>query len=245
MSKNIVIVGGHGQVALRLARLLTPKHSVTSIIRDPAHAADITAASATPLVLSIEDSTPADFAKVFAGKDVVYYTAGSGGKGGEARHKSVDHEGAVKVFDAIEAVEGPKPRLILISSVDVRDLKKPAPSHYNDADIALSKGLYEQIPAYMAAKYAADKDLSQRTAFKWTVVRPGFLSDNPGTGKITAGRTHITANIPRDDVAQVLASLLDREDAASLAIDIVSGDTPVEEALDSAIKNRDNAFTDL
>ena len=66
----------------------------------------------------------------------------------------------------------------------------------NDADIALSKGLYEQIPAYMAAKYAADKDLSQRTAFEWTVVRPGFLSDDPGTGKITAGRTHITANIP-------------------------------------------------
>ncbi|KAI4522419.1 NAD(P)-binding protein, partial [Schizophyllum commune Loenen D] len=199
MSKNIVIVGGHGQVALRLTRLLTPKHTVTSIIRDPAHAADITAASATPLVLSIEDSTPADFAKVFTGKDVVYYTAGSGGKGCEARHKSVDHEGAVKVFDAIEAVEGTKPRLVLISSVDVRDLKKPAPSHYYFAgvkDIALSKGLYEQIPAYMAAKYAADKDLSQRTAFKWTVVRPGFLSDNPGTGKITAGRTHITVNIP-------------------------------------------------
>ena len=118
------------QVALRLTRLLTPKHTVTSIIRDSAHATDITAASATPLVLSIEDSTPADFAKVFMGKDVVYYTAGSGGKGGEARHKSADHEGAVKVFDAIEAVEGPKPRLILISSVDVRDLKKPAPSHY-------------------------------------------------------------------------------------------------------------------
>ena len=66
----------------------------------------------------------------------------------------------------------------------------------NDADIALSKGLYEQIPAYMAAKYAADKDLSQRTAFKWTVVRPGWLSDAPGTGKITAGRTYITASIP-------------------------------------------------
>ncbi|KAL1676767.1 NADH(P)-binding-domain-containing protein, partial [Schizophyllum commune] len=196
MSKNIVIVGGHGQVALRLTRLLTPKHAVTSIIRDPAHAGDITAASAMPLVLSIEESTPADFAKVFAGKDVVYYTAGSGGKGGEARHKSVDHEGAVKVFDAIEAVEGTKPRLILISSVDVRDTTKPPPAQYNDEDIALSKGLYEQIPAYMAAKYAADKDLSQRTAFKWTVVRPGFLSDNPGTGKITAGRTHITANIP-------------------------------------------------
>ena len=81
-------------------------------------------------MLSIEESSPADFAKVFTGQDVVYWSAGAGGKGGEARTKAVDYEGAVKVFDAIEAVEGSKPRLILVSAVDVRDPTKPPQPHY-------------------------------------------------------------------------------------------------------------------
>ncbi|KAL1687247.1 NADH(P)-binding-domain-containing protein [Schizophyllum commune] len=242
MSKKVVIVGGHGNVSLRLTRLLTPKHTVTSVIRDPAHASDITAASASPLVLSIEESTPADFAKVFTGQDVVYWSAGAGGKGGEARTKAVDYEGAVKVFDAIEAVEDPKPRLILVSAVDVRDPTKPPPPHYNDADIAMSERMRKAIPAYMHWKYEADKNLAQRTAFKWTILRPGGLTNEPGTGKAAVGRTHITTPISRDDVAKALALLLDREDAATLAIDIVGGDAPLEEALDAAIKKGETDF---
>ncbi|KAL1727456.1 NADH(P)-binding-domain-containing protein [Schizophyllum commune] len=242
MSKKVVIVGGHGNVSLRLTRLLTPKHTVTSIIRDPAHASEITAASASPLVLSIEESTPADFAKVFTGQDVVYWSAGAGGKGGEERTKAVDYEGAVKVFDAIEAVEGPKPRLILVSAVDVRDPTKPPPPHYNDADITMSERMRKAIPAYMHWKYEADKNLAQRTAFKWTILRPGGLTNEPGTGKAAVGRTHITTPISRDDVAKALALLLDREDAATLAIDIVGGDSPLKEALDAAIKKGETDF---
>lgn len=118
------------QVSLRLARLLTPSHSVTSIIRNPSHASDIEATKATPLELSLEDSPVADFTSAFQGSDVVYFSAGAGGKGGEERTKAVDYEGAVKVFDAIEAVQGPKkPRLVLVSAVDVRDENK-IPEHY-------------------------------------------------------------------------------------------------------------------
>ena len=103
---------------------------MTSIIRDPAHEKDIKDISATPLLLSLEDASVADFSKAFKGCDVVYFSAGAGGKGSEERTKKVDYEGALKIFDAIEGVEGPvKPRLILVSALDIRDPEK-IPAHY-------------------------------------------------------------------------------------------------------------------
>lgn len=103
---------------------------MTSIIRNPDHVEDIKATGATPLLLSLEDSPVSDFATAFEGQDVVYFSAGAGGKGGEERTKKVDYEGAVKVFDALERVEGQtKPRLILVSALDIRDPGK-MPEHY-------------------------------------------------------------------------------------------------------------------
>ncbi|KAH7913343.1 NADH(P)-binding-domain-containing protein [Hygrophoropsis aurantiaca] len=239
--KNIIIVGGHGNVALRLARLLGEAHEVTSVIRDPTQSPDITAASATPLVLSLEDAPVSTFSAEFEGKHIVYFCAGSGGKGGEERTKKVDYEGAVKVFDAIDAVQGPKPRLILVSAVDIRDPAK-IPSHYDENDLKVSQMVRAQIPAYMHWKYEADKDLVQRTAFKWFILRPGGLTNNPGTGKADIGVTHIGQTISRDDVAQTLALLVDREDASGLAFDLVGGDSPLQEGLEAAIKARKTAW---
>ncbi|KAF7369764.1 hypothetical protein MVEN_00308500 [Mycena venus] len=241
MPKKIVIVGGHGNVSLRLARILGPSHSVTSIIRTPAHEDDIKAASATPLLLSLEESPVTDFTKAFHGADVVYFSAGAGGKGGEERTKSVDYEGALKVFDAIEAVEGVRPRLILVSAIDVRDPEK-IPAHYTEEDKALATRVRGHIAAYMKWKYEADKNLVKRDAFKWTMLRPGGLNNEPGTGKASIGRTHLSPTISRDDVATALAMLLEREDAAGLAIDIVGGDTPIAEGLDAMIKKGETDF---
>lgn len=81
-------------------------------------------------MLSLEDASVSDFAKVFEGVDVVYFVAGAGGQGGPDRTKKVDYEGAVKVFDAIEGVQGNKPRLILVSSLDARDPDGKIPDHY-------------------------------------------------------------------------------------------------------------------
>ncbi|GLB44433.1 putative NAD(P)H-binding [Lyophyllum shimeji] len=241
MSKKVIIVGGHGNVSLRLTRLLTPKHTVKSVIRTQDYEDEIRNLSAEPVLLSLEDSPVSDFTAAFEGQDVVYFSAGAGGKGGEERTKRVDYEGAVKVFDAIEGVQGPKPRLILVSAIDVRD---PAniPAHYNEEDIASSRRVRTAIAAYMHWKYEADKNLVKRDKFKWTILRPGGLSNEPGTGKAAVGRTHITRQISRDDVAKALELLLDREDAAGLAIDIVGGDTPLEEALDAAIKKGETDF---
>lgn len=102
---------------------------MTSIIRDSNQEQDIKNASAIPLVLSLEDDPASKFSEAFKGQDIVYFSAGAGGKGGAERTKKVDFEGAVKTFDAIEGTEGPKPRLILVSCIDVRDTSK-IPPHY-------------------------------------------------------------------------------------------------------------------
>jgi len=241
MGLRIVIIGGHGAVSMRLSKLLASAgHSVTSIIRNPAQNDDIKEAGATPLVLSLEDAPVSEFAALFgSGIDVVYFSAGAGGT--SERVKDVDWDGAVKVFDALQQIESP-PRLILVSAMDTRDISKPPPAHYNDEDKATSALLREIMPFYMNCKYQADKNLAARTAFKWFILRPGWLSNAPGTGKAAIGSAHLKDHISRDDVAQALFLLADREDAAGIALDMVGGDVPISEALDAALMKGETDF---
>lgn len=119
---------------MRLARLLAqrPSTNVLSVIRDAAHHPEVAATGALTTVRSLEDDQPQDFAQVFgdARADVVYFSAGAGGKGGPERTKKVDEEGAIKIFDAIDMMEkGKRPRLILVSGIDIRD-PNVIPDHY-------------------------------------------------------------------------------------------------------------------
>ncbi|KAF8064358.1 NADH(P)-binding-domain-containing protein [Lyophyllum atratum] len=245
MSKKVTIIGGHGNVAQRLTRLLIPTHHVKSTARTVNHQDTIKKLGAEGILLSLEESTTDEFSAAFEGQDVVYFIAGAGGQGGEQRTKSVDYEGAVKVFDAIENIKSPpRPRLILVSAIDIRDAEK-VPAHYvciSEEDIKISDRVRGAIPGFMQWKYEADKNLVKRNAFKWTILRPGGLTHESGTGKASIGRTHINTTISRDDVAKCLMLLLDREDAAGLALDMVGGDTPIEEALDAAIKKGETDF---
>lgn len=130
-SKTVIIIGGHGQVSLHLSTHLSPTHTVYSIIRTPSHEQDVQKTGATPILLSLENDPKESFTKLFEEKkaDVVVFSAGAGGTGGPERTKAVDYEGAVKIFNAIEGVDGDKPRLLLVSAVDIRDPEK-IPSHY-------------------------------------------------------------------------------------------------------------------
>jgi len=238
MSKKVVIVGGHGKIALRLTQLLGDKqYTVTSIIRKEEHTPEIAAISpsAVPLVLSLESSPASEFTAVFNGADTVVFSAGAGGKENPERTRTVDYEGAVKVFDALEAVPGTRPHLLLLSSADVRDPDQ-IPPHWNDADKASSARARLSLSNYFHWKYQADKDLVRRTAFPWTILRLTGLLDGPGTGCADIGRTHVTALISRDDVALILAELVERADAAGLVIDIEGGDVPIADGLDKFIK---------
>lgn len=108
---------------------MSKKHKVTSIVRFSNQFADIEAASATPFHLSLENDSLSDWVDALQGADVVVFAAGAGGKGTPDRTEAVDYKGALKVFDAIEALHDPKPRLVLVSAVDIRDPEK-IPDHY-------------------------------------------------------------------------------------------------------------------
>ncbi|KAG8872922.1 hypothetical protein FRB97_007262 [Tulasnella sp. 331] len=239
------------QISQRLTKLFvssTPAHRVKSIIRHQnqvdtvkALAPNPTLDLITPIVLSLETSSVQEFTDAFTDSDVVYFIAGAGGKPGEdgkavdKRTKKVDYEGAVKVFDAVEGVKDGyrRPHLILVSAIDVRDTKK-VPDHYNDEDIARSQRGWKAIGTYMHWKYEADKNLSKREGFRWTILRPGGLTEEPGTGKASIGRTHL-GSISRDDVAKVLYLLATRPKAAGLAIDLIGGRDDMESQLDEFI----------
>lgn len=97
------------QVSLRLARLLSPTHTVKSVISTPAHEPDIKDESTEPVDLSLDDSPVSAFSAAFEGQDVVYFLAGAGNNGDDA----------AKVFDAIKGVAGPKPRLVMVSTIEI------------------------------------------------------------------------------------------------------------------------------
>ncbi|KAF8734887.1 NAD(P)H-binding, partial [Rhizoctonia solani] len=254
MSLNIVIIGGHGkvssirdvldlsnptQVALHLARKAsTAGHTVTSVIRDPSQNEDISATGAKPHVLSLEDAPISDFSNLFAETkaDVVYFSAGAGGKGGEERTKAVDYQGALKTFDAIDGVSGKKPRLVLVSGLDVGNEDR-FPEHYTEQDKQVALRVRKAIAAWYKWKYEAEKVLVKRTSFEWIILRPGGLSDNPGTGKADIGRTHLTSTISREDVATALLHLATvPSKAAGLGIDMAGGDKPIGPALDAFVE---------
>ncbi|GAA6008591.1 hypothetical protein JCM10207_007169 [Rhodosporidiobolus poonsookiae] len=240
---RIVVVGGHGKVALHFARLASPSFSVHSLVRTQDHFADLESAGAKPVLLSLEEASVADLSAAFKGAQGVLFSAGSGGKGGPERTKKVDEEGAIKVMDAIEQLEGEKPKFVLVGAIDTRDMSKPPPSYYTEADIAESKKTHDAIPAYYDAKLHADRSLHQRTAFPWVILRPGWLTEDAPTGKVRLGRTG-WGGVSRADVAATLLALFRLPSSgagsgSSLALDLIQGtdsDVPIEQAIKEAVE---------
>ncbi|KAF6750446.1 NAD(P)-binding protein [Ephemerocybe angulata] len=238
MSKNITLIGGHGKVALKLARLLADENNtVYSVIRNEAQSDNVRSSGAQPIHLSLEKDSVEKFTKHFVDTQTEI--------GAKERTKHVDYEGALKIFDAIEGVKqhGAKnPRFVTLSAIDTRNLDI-VPKHYVSCFTIISLcSLHATIGDYMHWKYEADKNLVQRKAFSWTILRSGVLSDKPGTGKASVGKTHLTPSIARDDVALALSLLGDREDAAGLAIDIVGGEMKIEKALDKFIATGEHDY---
>ena len=211
---KIVIAGGHGQIALRLERLLDAwGEEVVGLIRNPDHERDLRAAGAEPVVCDLERAGPGEVAGAIAGADVVVFAAGAGPGSGEARKETMDLRGAVKLIEAAKALD--VPRYVMISAMGA------------DPD---AEG--EGFAAYLRAKGRADAALAE-SGLAYTIVRPGRLTDEPGTGRVKVGRSVGHAEIPRDDVAAVLAAVIESEEAAGLTFEVVSGSTPVTEAVAS------------
>jgi uncharacterized protein YbjT (DUF2867 family) len=212
---DVVIAGGHGKIALRLERLLADGgHRARAIIRNPDQAGDIEAAGAEPVVLDLEALAGlAELTDAVRGADAVVFAAGAGPGSGPERKRTVDYGAAVKLIAAAEAAG--VDRYVMVSSIG---------AHQPEA----GEG---PMRAYLQAKADAD-DALVASGLRWTIVRPGSLTDDPGTGRVSLstdmGRR---GSIPRDDVAAVIATCLTTSSAAGTTFEAFSGDTPIDDAV--------------
>jgi uncharacterized protein YbjT (DUF2867 family) len=210
---DIAIAGGHGQIALRLTRLLTARgDSVRSLIRNPDHAADVAAAGARAIVCDLEASD-ADVAGAIDGTDAVVFAAGAGPGSGAERKGTMDLGGAVKLIEACQQVS--TNRYVMVGALGV--------DHPEAAE-----GVFR---AYLEAKAAADEAV-RASGLNYTIVRPGHLTDEAGTGLIaTATQVASDGSIPRDDVAATIAAVLAEPRTAGMTFDLLTGRTPIVEAI--------------
>ncbi|RBY89955.1 NAD(P)H-binding protein [Blastococcus sp. TF02A-26] len=219
---RIAIAGAHGQIARRLGRLLSARgDTVVGIVRNPAHQDDLSADGVEPTVLDLESASVDDVAAVVRGADAVVFAAGAGPGSGIPRKDTVDRAAAVLLADAAE--QAGVRTYLLVSSMGA-DLV---------ADGATPDGVDEVFTAYLRAKLAAEQDVLGRSRLSATVLRPGGLTDDPGTGRVTLARSVERGSVPRDDVAAVLVALLDAPTDGAV-LELVAGPTPIGEAVRSA-----------
>jgi uncharacterized protein YbjT (DUF2867 family) len=213
---HIVIIGGHGKVALHLARILSQRgDEALSVIRNPAHTDDVAEAGATPVVADIEDLDTDALADLLDGHDAVVFTAGAGG-GDPARTYSVDRDAAIRIIDA--AAQAGVKRFVMVS--------------YFGAGSEHGVSEDNSFHAYAEAKAAADARL-RASGLDWTVLGPGGLTLDPATGRITVGPEAADGKVSREDVAQVIAAALADPSTIGRTIEFNNGDTPIAEAISS------------
>jgi uncharacterized protein YbjT (DUF2867 family) len=211
---RIVVIGGHGKVALHLARILTERgdlnNQVTSVFRNPDHTDDVAATGARPVVADIETLDTDALAELLAGHDAVVFSAGAGG-GNPARTYAVDRDAAIRVIEA--ARQAGTRRFVMVSYFGA------GPDH----------GVAEDNPffPYAEAKAAADAHLRD-SDLDWTVLGPGRLTLEPATGRIVVGTG---AEVSREDVALVAAAVLSDDATIGRTIEFNNGDLPIAEAL--------------
>ncbi len=210
---RVVIIGGHGKVALLAAPLLVGTgHEVTSVIRDPAQADDLVAVGARPLVLDVETASFTELTDALTGHDVVVWSAGAGG-GSPERTYAVDRDAAMRTIDA--AVAAKVARYVMVSYFGA------GPDHGVPED----NGFY----AYAEAKSAADEHLTA-SALEHLILRPSGLTDGPATGTLEWGEGVKASTVSRGNVAQVIAAVIDAGSASTRRVlEFNDGDRPISE----------------
>jgi uncharacterized protein YbjT (DUF2867 family) len=212
LAMDILVAGGHGKVALRLLKVLAGQgHSARGLVRSSEQAADLSAVGALPVLADLESD--ASLRPYVRGADAVVFAAGAGPGSGAARKRTVDFGGAVKLADAAVA-EGVR-RYVMVSSIGA---ERPG-----SAD--------ESMRPYLEAKADAD-DYLRASGLDWTIVRPGSLTDEPGTGRVSLS-TELghRGTVPRDDVAAVLAAVLRASNSIGVTCELFTGDVPVADAV--------------
>ncbi len=210
---RILLIGGHGKVALLLSPLLVEAgHTVSSVIRNPAHEDDVAATGANPVLADIEAFDAEQMENLIAGNDVVVWSAGAGG-GDASRTRAVDRDAAILSIDA--AQRAGVWRYVMVSYFGA------GPDHGVSPD--------NPFFAYAEAKSAADAHL-RGSELDWTIVAPSALTMDPPTGRIDVTATE-SGSVSRADVAAVIAEVVDEPATIRKTVRFNSGETPISEAL--------------
>ncbi len=215
---QIAIAGAHGQIAQRLIKLLVARgDAVTGLVRNPAHVAEIEQLGAGAVVCDLEQDTIDTVRAALAGCDAAVFAAGAGPGSGAERKITMDRDGAITLLQA--ATRAGVGRFVIVSSVGA---ESPPP----DDDV---------FSLYLRAKAQAD-DAVKASDRAWTVVRPGRLTDDPGTGRVRIDVEPFRDDVTRDDVAAVIAAILEDEPRSSGRVLYVGGgELPIADALSGAL----------
>lgn len=211
----MAIVGGAGKVSRKLIPLLVDAGlGVVPLARRDEQLAELEQMGASPRRLDIEKGSADDFLAAFDGCDGIVFSAGGGADGNVERKRTVDLEGSIKSMEAARALG--IDRFVQVSAIGV---DQPVESSAGDA-----------WKAYVEAKRDADAAL-RASQLAWTILRPGGLTDDDATGLVTLAHEVERGTVPRADVAAVIAACLARENSVGRQWELVSGSTPVDEAV--------------
>lgn len=212
---RVAIVGGSGKVARRLIPLLLERGvEPVALARRDEQLDALAAMGATARRLDIESATADDFVAALDGCDAVVFSAGGGADGDVDRKRAVDLEGSLKSVEAARALG--IDRFVQVSAMGV------------DASADTSRG--PAWVAYVNAKRDADVSLRE-SQLAWTILRPGALTDDEPTGRITLGRTVERGSIPRADVAAVIDACLANPETVGCQWELVGGETAIDDAI--------------
>lgn len=213
----VALAGAHGKIGMRLTALLTQAgDSVIGLIRNPDHASEVANQGGQPVVCDLERASVEEITAAVTGAEAAVFAAGAGAGSGAERKLSMDRDGAIKLLEACSAA-GIR-RFVIVSSVGAEHPPK-------DDDV---------FSVYLRAKSEADQAVI-RSDRDWTIVRPGRLTDEPGTGHISIDTDPFRGDVPRDDVAAALVRILGDARLSSRVLYLNSGPQPLDEALEAIL----------
>ncbi|STO06921.1 SDR family oxidoreductase [Exiguobacterium aurantiacum] len=209
---NVFVIGANGQIGKQLVERLHEegKHDVTAMVRKEEQLEDFKNKGYQAVLGDLEGDV-ANLTDAIGNADVVVFAAGSGGNTGADKTLLIDLDGAAKSIEA--AKQQDVKQFVMVSALKAED----------------RSAWPDEMKPYYVAKHHADR-LLEESGLTYTIVRPGALTDDAGTGKVKTGDVS-TGEVPRADVAAFLAHVIGHDAAYNKAIDLVKGDTAIEDTL--------------